>query len=840
MNSVTRSGWLVLCMLVWLPGLVFAEAAAPGAGRLGSSLGGTMVFAQRGVSSEYRAGLSPETIEQNMTREMIQQLPADLRAQFLEESALAQSQEAEDGVRDQKGGDEDTREEYSLKVQSDEVSVLEDLYRHNYDTASAGDLSQFGYKLFGSSRATPSRLAVPDDRYVLGPNDELSIRIWGAGLDAEFKGYVKKDGTINVPKIGIVPVAGVRYGQVEELIKREAEKYIQGINVSVALERLRTMEVYVLGEVGEPGLHLVPAFSTVLGGLISARGIAKGGSLRHVYLLRNGHKIPIDLYDLILKGSRTSDRILENRDIIFVPRIGATIGVAGAVGRPAIYEVRQETTLGDLVNLAGHVLPQGFTGRLYVRRYQKNEAFVVHDIDTLQNPDWKTIALQDGDLVDVQFLSPAWPKVVRLEGHVWRPDVYRFVPDLKLSDVLTSPELIKPDAVLDYAFLHRYDPVTTRYSVTTFPLHKVFDHAFDQALRPYDRIQILSRKEYGMQYEVSVRGAVWKPGSYLFHEGMTLNDLLSLAGREKRGARIDHIELTRQHVTGTMAESQHIRLSYANDAQFKLVPFDSVFVPQVKDADKIQTVTLGGEFLYPGNYTIRDGERLSDLIVRAGGFTKEAYFFGAKFTSPRSRAIQVKALQDMIQELEIRANQATVLSGQSSLDKGEADIAQASLAAVQGFISKLSQIQPEGRVSLVLSDLESFKGSLYDFKLEDGDALYVPKRPNYVAVMGSVYAPSAYAYQPTLDVEAYLDKSGGPTKTADEDAVYVLRANGEVLSRATSGSVLSRFDSTTLMPGDTVVVPVDFERVPYLRMIRNVSDIVFKIATTAGIAIAAL
>ncbi|WP_462326038.1 SLBB domain-containing protein [Desulfoplanes sp.] len=837
MNTIRRILFFAVCLLFCLPVLAPAGPGSPAVGNISAAQAKAALSGQGGGTPAIPEGLSSATIEQNISPEMIQNLPADVRAQLEGTTALETGQESGADVPE---SDQKNKQPDVLETRSGGTSVLENLYRNNYAVSSARSLNQFGYNLFSSSTAVPSKLAVPDDRYVLGPNDELSIRIWGSGLDAEFKGFVKKDGTINVPKIGIVPVAGVRYGQVEKIIKSEAEKYIQGINVSVSLEKLRTVEVYVLGEVDQPGLHLVPAFSTVLGGLVSASGITKQGSLRQVYLLRSGKKIPVDLYDLILQGARKADVILKNRDVIFVPRIGKTVAIAGAVANPAIYELHKETDIGDLVDLAGGILPQGLTGRLYVRRYKENDEFLVYDIETNKNPEWRDIALEDGDLLEFKYVLSSKPKVVRLEGHVWRPDVYNFVPGIKLGDILVSPELIKPEAILDYGLLHRYDPVSTHYTTTSFPLQKVLDRSFDQELRAYDRIQILSRQEYGIGYNVSIRGAVWQPGSYIFQEGMTLEDLFSMAGREKIGARINNIELSRQHIKGDRVEAEHIRLSYAKNPDFKLAPLDSVFIPQVKDADRVKTVALTGEFLYPGTYTIKDGERLSDLIQRAGGFTKDAYFYGAKFTSPKSRAIQEKSLKDLIQELEIRANQVVAEQAQTAVSKDETALAQANQVAVQGFIKKLTAIKPEGRVSIVLSDLQSFKGSVYDFKLEDGDALTIPKRPNFVAVMGSVYSPSAYLYQPKLDVESYVVKSGGPTKTADEDFMYVLRANGEVLSKSQTGSMFSRFDSTKLMPGDTIIVPEDLERVPYLRLIKDISDIVFKIATTAGVALAVM
>jgi polysaccharide biosynthesis/export protein len=286
-------------------------------------------------------------------------------------------------------------------------------------------------------------------------------------------------------------------------------------------------------------------------------------------------------------------------------------------------------------------------------------------------------------------------------------------------------------------------------------------------------------------------------------------------------------------------ETEHITVDLQREAGFALQPFDYVFVPRVKDATAMKTVTVGGEVRYPGEYRIRDGEKLSDLIARAGGYTEHSYFFGARFTSPRARAIQKRSIESLIQDLEARVS--TVMAGQAQTALDNEDVASARVAqeGMRQFIQKLKTIEPEGRVAIKLADLASFKGSAYDFTLDDGDSLVIPKQPSFVAVVGSVYTPTAFLYKPNQTVSDYLKLSGGPTKSADQKYVYVLRANGEVVSKAQS-NFMGRFESMRLMPGDTVVVPENLERVPYLRMVRDITDIVFKIATTAGIAIAVL
>ena len=256
----------------------------------------------------------------------------------------------------------------------------------------------------------------------------------------------------------------------------------------------------------------------------------------------------------------------------------------------------------------------------------------------------------------------------------------------------------------------------------------------------------------------------------------------------------------------------------------------------------VRQVEIAGQVRFPGVYAIRDGEHLSDLIERAGGFLPDAYFFGAKFTSRRAQRLQQKSLDNLVSDLETRVGKAILDQAQTSVEGGQnaAALAAASKASVDQFLGKLKSVQAEGRVAIVLSDLSSLRQSEYDLFLEDGDRLETPRRPNFVSVVGSVYTPNSFNYQPSLTVEDYLKRSGGPTKTADRDHMYLLKANGEVFSMAQGGMFSGSFENARLMPGDTIVVPENLERVPWLRTVRDVTDIVFKIATTAGIALAVM
>ena len=714
------------------------------------------------------------------------------------------------------------------------ISAIEQLYQQQYSSTLAESLEQYGYTIFESSTDRLSKLAIPGDDYLIGPGDKLRIRIWGNQIEGAYLVTVNRDGTIDAPQIGILPIAGTPFGELEEIIRSEAEKYVQGINISVSLAELRSIEVYVVGEVDRPGLHLVPPFSTVIGGLIAGDGVKKSGSLRMIKLFREGKLFKVvDLYALLLHGSREGDVALQDGDVLFVPRLGPTAAIAGATVEPAIYELATESSVADLLELAGGTLPQTSKDRLYLRRFDKNKQFVVLDIDSrTSRSDLATIGIRNGDLLEFQYLGSLWPEVVRLEGNIWFPDVFSFRPNLKLSDILTDASLLKPDSITDFALLYRYDQKTTRYRVERFPLSDVLNGQFDAELFPYDKIEILSRQEYGIKEPVKIIGSVWRPDDYILTPGLTLGDLLGLAGGFKFDADPQRINLSRQDILDGEVTTSHFTLQADADASFALQPYDYIYVRQVKDAASFKSVTINGEVKFPGNYRIKEGERISDLVERAGGFTDKAYFYGAYFISSKAKIIQQASIDRMIDDLELRVQ--NVIAEQARIDETLVGEQQTSL---ERLVSRLRQVKATGRMSITLGPLASIKDTAFDFELDEDDSLVVPKRPEFVSVVGSVYSPNSFLFDTTSTLEDYLQRSGGATKTADKDAIYVMKANGEIFASAQSHGLFHNSD-IFLMPGDTIVVPEDLERVPAKQIFQDVVDIVFKIATTAGIVFA--
>jgi len=896
------------------------------------------------------------------------------------------------------------------------ISIIEKQYRSAYSSPLASGLRQFGYDIFSSARVQPSGLAVPDENYLLGTGDNLLIRVWGGTVDAVYPAVVDREGIVNIPKIGPISVVGVKYGALESVIRNEAEKYIQGINISITLTKLRSLEIYVVGEVSNPGLHMLPSFSTIFDGLIYGGGVKKSGTLRNIKLYRDGdEKHPFDLYDLILKGNRKSDHMLQNKDVIFVEKIGKTAAVAGAVNNQGIFEIIGKRSIKELANLAGGILPQAFGDKIYLKRFDKNREFVFQDINIAKNPQaWNKIMVNNGDLLELDFMGSTLPYVVRLEGHVWKPDLFHYKSGMALSDILTSTDLLMPDTLMEFALIYRYNSDTTRTSPMRFPLSRVFSGNYNAPLEPYDKIVILSRESFGIKEKITLNGAVWKPGEYRFVPGLKLKDALALAGGVNDEARIDKIEVRRPVKTNEKFETQYIKLHLEKDGEFELKTSDTVFIPRFRDyvvrlegnvwnekvfkyhngvrlsdiliskdlpkpedllkpgslmefgliyrydpdttrttavrfplsqvfsgtydaslqpfdkvvvlsrdtlgieekisvegavwnggefifqpglrladavalaggvkfgartdrvevarqiivensvetlyvaldlekdanfmlqssdailiplikgASRITKVVISGEIKYPGTYAIRENEKISELIGRAGGFTENAYLYGAKYTSEEARKIQQQSIDKMLEKLKL----SSLVASSEMAQVEDVKAAEAAENSLQEMINTLQGVRAEGRIAIKLSDIDVLRGTNNDFALQDGATLNIPSRPSFVSVVGSVYSPGSFLYEPGRKLDFYLDKSGGSSLSADEEHLYILKANGEIISMGQTQGIFSKIYNTVLVPGDTIVVPEDMERVPYIKKIGNISDILFKIATTAGVALA--
>jgi len=721
-------------------------------------------------------------------------------------------------------------------------------------------LTQFGYNLF---RKPPSTFApvtnIPvGPEYIIGPGDEIRITVWGK-VEGRWSVKVDRDGNIIIPKIGIMPVAGLTFKELKEVLLKEFEKYYKGFEMNVSMGALRSITVYVVGNARRPGAYTVSSLSTLVNALFVAGGPSKTGSMRDIQVKRNGMTIVhFDLYDFLLRGDKTKDIRLMPEDVIFIPPVGPLVGVAGMVKRPAIYELKGHVRLLELIEMAGGLMPTGYLSRVQVERIYDNEVKVLVDADLKHLTEQENIVLQDGDLVKVYPITNVIVNAVELVGNVTRPGKYQWFKGMRVSDIIKEPDKdLLPETYMEQALITRLVPPDYHPELILFNLKKAIfdrDKTEDKLLEPYDKIRIYNKWEMVNKEEVRVSGAVNKPGTYKYYENMKVSDLINLAGGLKYFAYMDKAELTRVTPTerGPITKKIIINLRKALSgdpyANIPLKQDDYLIVRAVPEWQLYQKVTIKGEVRFPGVYTIKKGERLSDLIKRAGGFTERAYLQGAVFTRERVKELQQKQIEEMVDRLEreLLSSGTSQIATASSPD--EAKMLQLELQQKRQFISRLRTIRAKGRIAIRIMPPEKLKNTSYDIELEDGDSIYIPTDPQTVQVIGSVYNQTAFVYEKGRSYQYYIDLAGGYTENADTDNVYILKADGSAMKVHNGLLHMSwnedRFRWETggamqLESGDTIVVPEKLERIAWMRNIKDITQILYQIAVTAGVAIAA-
>jgi len=727
------------------------------------------------------------------------------------------------------------------------------------------ELKQFGYDFFTNSLATikaAENLPVGGD-YILGPGDTLTIDVWGS-IQARSQVEVDRNGEISIPKVGPVNVWGLNFGQAKDAINKAIGRLYKGYELNITLGKLRTIEVFVVGEVASPGVYSVSSLATVINALSAAGGPSKNGSLREIKVLKGGKVSQIiDLYDVFLSGDRSSDIRLGNGDTIFVPVIGPVVAVAGELKRPGIYELKDNNTLRHVLDMAGGITAVGYKGRVQVERIQKNGKRVVLDYELKDGAPEGTAAdvpIEDRDMVKVFSVSPLTRQVVKLSGNVVRPGEHEFKPGMKLTDLIKGFEAILPDSYLDAATITRVTLPEMHKEVVSFNLGKALngDSKENIALQEQDVVTVYSRWDMQERPVVSISGQVVSPGTFDYFENMTIRDLIVASGSLKRNAFMDSAELTRVVLEDGKARAERVDVNLAKVLEgdpgqnLVLQPDDALIVRGAENWLDAQDrfVVMAGEVKFPGTYSISKGETLSSIIARAGGFTDKANLKGAKFTRKSVQELQQKRLAEVIEktEFDILQKQGEVASVAASREELEAT--KASLDGLMKSVQKLKEKKAEGRVVIRLSSLEVFRGSPYDLEAMGGDALYIPQESKVVNVLGYVYNSTSFVYMPDENISYYLSMAGGATRDAEEDDMFLVKADGTVVSKQQSSFgirwdessrkwTFGSFNSARPDPGDTLVVPQKLERIAWMREIKDITTILSQIALTAGVILAA-
>jgi protein involved in polysaccharide export with SLBB domain len=716
-------------------------------------------------------------------------------------------------------------------------------------------LQPFGYDLFAGAPSTfapVSDVPVPSE-YVVGPGDRLEVQLVGS-TKGRYSLVVNRDGRIMFPELGAIAVSGLKFDAARARIESYVAEQMIGTRAVVTMGDLRTIRIFVLGEAVRPGSYTVSGLATITNALFASGGVKTIGSLRNIQLKRGGAIVErLDLYDLLLDGDTSGDVRLLPGDVIFIPPVGSTAGVTGQIRRPAIYELKGEANVAELVRLGGGLTPEADPKLAKLERIDERRDRVVLDVN-LTDPTGRGKALRSGDLLRIPSARPTYANSVQLKGHVYRPTSFQYRAGLRLTDVLPSIDELKPNADLRYVLIRREDADTREITVVSIDVDQAWRAPrtdADPVLAPRDQVivfdQVSGRDQYmapvleGLRLQavatepsqiVRVSGQVRAPGEYPLEQGMKVRDLVRAGGGLAQQAYGGQAELVRFEVRdGQTRRTQVLNLdlgrALAGEASDNVVlqPFDTLVVKQISEWGEQEVVRLEGQVVFPGDYPIVPGETLKSLIARAGGLTSRAFPAGAVFTRESLREQerqQIKVLTDRMRQDLASEALGTAQSGQPAGQASE------TMAVGQSLLRDLQAAQPVGRLVIDLDRiLAAAPGSHDDLALRGGDRLRVPRNPQEVTVIGEVQNPISHLYNPSLSRDDYLRLSGGTTRRADDGRIYVVRADGSVEPERGSG-LFSR--DPPMRPGDTVVVPLDTDRVKPLLKWTAITTILYNMA----------
>lgn len=723
----------------------------------------------------------------------------------------------------------------------------------NAAVAKTSTLKPFGYDLFAnvpSSFAASTNMPVSSD-YLLGPGDELAIIFYGK-LNKSFSVEVNRDGLVDFPELGPVVIAGLTFGEAKDMLQSLIAAKVIGTQVNISMGALRSMQIFVLGEAYKPGAYTVSSLSTITHALMSAGGVSDIASLRNIQLKRAGKIVAaLDLYELLLSGSTANDIRLQSSDVIYIPTVGDLVSIDGQVLRPAIYELRGETSTADLIDLAGGLGPKAFAQSARIERINGDGFMTVVDLD-LSTQAGQSMTIAAGDHLRVDAISNYRKDIVSLVGHVNHPGAFSWRTGMRVSDVIASADQFPPDVDLDYALVVRETDGGLTINVKQLDLRAVLQSpnsasdfelysrdkvmifpAFDDRLSTLSPLLDLLDRQAELDQSakvVSVAGMVRFPGKYPLMEDMSVGDLLMAAGGLSEGAYTESAEITRSDLSNpdkALVFTKEVSLKASSDTY--LQPLDSLLVKTKPDYRERETVSLSGEVVFPGTYSVFKGGTLSALIKRAGGFTDLADIDAAVFT----RKLLREREQRQLNELRQRLNDA--LSAEQLLDANAGIDVDSDRQEVQSrTIAQLNSAKAIGRLVIPLQKIVSGMAD-DDVLLAEGDQLFVPKQRQEVTVLGEVQRPSSYFFDKDTSVKGFIAQSGGLLDTADRRGIYLIKSSGqiEIPKRRLLPFLPKRLK---VEAGDTIVVPLDTNdsRVQGIPLLAEVSKIVYQLALGAA------
>ena len=727
-------------------------------------------------------------------------------------------------------------------------SSIEKSFMRNFSLEPDTVIKQFGYNIF-KAESTESfdtlNFNLPvGSNYVIGPGDEIIINVWSDVFQQTFDLYVDNYGKIILPKAGATYVWGMTFKEAQKLIKDKLNKHFTNVKFDIALGKIHSVSVLVLGEVNKPGIYRVYPISSPIQLLYLAGGIRKTGSLRKIKIIKKDGTIKyIDLYDLLVKGKSVPIFSFEDGDMVFVPIIGKVAAVIGAVKRPGIYEIKNEATVSDLIKLAGGFLPTSYRYHLQLQRVVNGRVLMVKD-ENFSSPSEAQKALgklkfKNGDLVLVRPVSPILRGYVAVTGNVFRPGSYQLSDSTSIQDLIKVAGGLKPGTFMERAEIVRHaDSLQKR--IISFSLKDVLDGKTQgPKLEEFDTLVIHSLSDVVPVDSVTVIGGVERPGKYQFTLDMTLADLLTICGGIHAGADLKNIEILRAE-KGEFSRI-NVDLTKERPEEISLAPGDLVNIPSPVRAES-SFVYVEGEVKRPGRYPIIPGkDRLVDLIDRAGGFTSNANPQALELYRKHLSSIELNGLTQMldIAYTEILREQNALES--MNVPKARKELKSELLKRQERFVRMLMKNLGEDTIvvldtakietlSVILSKITPFTNGRLALNFNDttnlnllvlpGDSIYVPPVSRTVTVMGFVNYPITLPHVTGKDAEYYIERAGGFSSIADKEKTFVILPGGEAST-----------DLSEIPPGSIIMVPGKVELKPTkLEILKDVVGIIYQVA----------
>ena len=682
------------------------------------------------------------------------------------------------------------------------------------EDAVGQQLPIYGASLFNrvpSTYAPVDRVPVAGD-YVIGPGDELDVRVWGQ-ISFEQRLVVDRTGAIFVPQVGLLNVTGLHFSDVPGALKTSISRVFRNFELSVSMGQLRSIQVFVMGHARRPGTYTVSSLSTLVNALFISGGPSPQGSMRNIELKRNGQIITrFDMYDLLLLGDKTKDAALKPGDVVFIPPAGARVAVSGSVENPAIYEIQSHSSLGEILRGAGGLSPVAAGQNAILERIDSRATLVSENV-SLSGPGLE-MPLQDGDIIRVLNLVPRFTKTVSLKGNVADPVRLPWHEGMRVSDLIPEKR-----ALLTRGYWTEHNRLTS--SSPVLAESAAFTEETANQIKDASLASVSAEQRLTNQRKFNQKNDFQPPAPDINWTYAAIE-------------RLDEQTLSTHLIPFNLGKAV---LDHDEAANLTLQPGDVVNVFSLADfttpiALQSRIVRLEGEVKMAGLYSVRPGETLRQLVQRAGGLTENAYLYASQFTRDSTKREQQKRFNDYIDQTENELNQNSATLAARTISTGQEESARAALERQYAGLERLRTTQATGRIVLELTPESSGVEALPEIALENGDRLVVPRVPSTVSVMGTVYNQATFLYASETSIHDYVKLSGGPTKYADVAHMFIIRADGSVVAKTKT----YRFEAIAVRPGDAVVVPPNAMKVSKVRNFLDWSQVL----SSFGIAAAAV